>query len=142
LVLYAYVCVCAFLFRRESTNMILGDKPRGGSGTPFKQEKTRPRNVVVCRYLVRLHAPRRAPKQKTIDGRAVGARHVFSFWRRSGSPSCLIRSTGVTAHQHQPGHALFGVLLCRDTLLAAHRSALAWLRLPGRGFFYVRQRRQ
>jgi hypothetical protein len=21
----------------------------------------------------------------------------------------------VTAHQHQPGHALFGVLLCRDT---------------------------
>jgi hypothetical protein len=36
-----------------------------------------PENVVVCRYLVRLHAPRRAPKQKTIHGRAVGARHVF-----------------------------------------------------------------
>jgi hypothetical protein len=27
LVLYAYVCVCAFSLRRESPNMILGDKP-------------------------------------------------------------------------------------------------------------------
>jgi hypothetical protein len=26
LVLYAYVCVCAFSLRRESSNMILGDK--------------------------------------------------------------------------------------------------------------------
>jgi hypothetical protein len=25
--LYAYVCVCAFSLRRESPNMILGDKP-------------------------------------------------------------------------------------------------------------------
>jgi hypothetical protein len=27
LVLYAYVCVCAFSLRRESPDMILGDKP-------------------------------------------------------------------------------------------------------------------
>jgi hypothetical protein len=27
LVLYAYVCVCAFLLRREFPDMILGDKP-------------------------------------------------------------------------------------------------------------------
>jgi hypothetical protein len=27
LVLYAYVCVCAFSLRRESPNMILGDRP-------------------------------------------------------------------------------------------------------------------
>jgi hypothetical protein len=27
LVLYAYVCVCAFSLRRESSDMILGDKP-------------------------------------------------------------------------------------------------------------------
>jgi hypothetical protein len=36
MVLYAYVCVCAFLLRRESLDMILGDKPlifQGGSIT-------------------------------------------------------------------------------------------------------------
>jgi hypothetical protein len=34
MVLYAYVCVCAFSLRRESPNRILGDKPllfQGGS---------------------------------------------------------------------------------------------------------------
>jgi hypothetical protein len=36
MVLYAYVCVCAFSLRRESPDRILGDKPllfQGGGGS-------------------------------------------------------------------------------------------------------------
>jgi hypothetical protein len=100
MILYAYVCVCAFSFHRESPGMILGDKPlifqgdsvtistrqtRQGVRQASPSRYTRP----TCRCILICHAPTLVAAL----GAATGQPHCsLADKRHADKPCCGRRS--------------------------------------------------